>query len=155
MLKKEKVARRVRGFLRSDFFGVQVFRQIPFTGYEIHVGETLYENRALPLGEIEREGATELIPDGAVSQSRRIFGTYVHGFFDGDEFRHDFIRAARAAVGLAPAIRWINSHAERDARIDGLADHLKKALDINSLKSWLAEPSGSKPTAAREPLLAV
>jgi len=153
VLQKEKVARRVRGFLRGDFLGVGLSPRVPFAGYEIHVGETLYENGALPLGEIEREGATETIPDGAVSESRRVFGTYVHGFFDGDDFRHEFIRAGRVAVGLAPAIRWVNNHAERDARIDRLADHLRKALDINLLKSWLAEPSGSKPAA--EPALAM
>ena len=150
MLQKEKVARRVRGFLRSGFFGVEVSRQVPFAGYEIHIGETLYENGALPLGGIEREGATEPTRDGAISQSRRTFGTYVHGFFDSDELRHEFIRAARAAIGLAPAIRWINSQAELDSRIDRLANHLRKSLDIDLLKSWLAEPSGSKPTAATE-----
>jgi adenosylcobyric acid synthase len=75
----------------------------------------------------------------------------VHGFFDCDDFRHEFIRAARAAVGLAPATRWLNSHAERDARINRLASHLRNALDINLLKSWLAEPSGSKLAIATEP----
>jgi adenosylcobyric acid synthase len=151
MLHNEKVARRVRGFLRSDFFGVEVSRQAPFAGYEIHLGETLYESGALPLAEIEREEATETITDGAVSESLHVFGTYVHGFFDCDDFRHEFIRAARAAVGLAPATRWLNSHAERDARINRLASHLRNALDINLLKSWLAEPSGSKLAIATEP----
>jgi len=153
VLQKKKVARRVRGFLLGDFLGVEISPQVPFAGYEIHVGATLYDNGALPLGEIEREGATETIPDGAASESRRVFGTYVHGFFDCDDFRHEFIRAGRVAVGLAPAIRWVNSHAERDARIDRLANHLRKALDINLLKSWLAEPSVSKPAA--EPALAM
>jgi adenosylcobyric acid synthase len=155
VLQKEKVARRVRGFLRRDFFAVETSRQVPFAGYEIHVGETLYDTGALALCEIQREGATELIPDGAVSGSARIFGTYVHGFFDTDELRHEFIRAARVAVGLAPATSWVNSHAERDARIDRLAEHLRKALDINLLKSWLAEPSVSKLTATTEPGLAM
>ena len=155
VLHEKKVARRVQGFLRSNFFAFEKSRQLPFAGYEIHVGETLYESGALPLSEVERDETTDTFPDGAVSESRRVFGTYVHGFFDDDDFRHEFIRAARTAVGLAPAARWVNSHAERDARIDRLADHLRKALDINLLKSWLAEPSASKPATVTESTLAM
>ncbi len=139
-LGKEKTARRVRGVLHCDFFGFGGARQIPFAGYEIHVGETLYERGAAALSEIEREGLPGTFADGAVSASGRVFGTYVHGFFDSDEFRREFIRAARAAAGLAPAARYVNSHAERAARIDRLADVLRQSLDLDLIRGWLARP---------------
>jgi len=77
-----------------------------------------------------------------VSLSRRVLGTYVHGLFDGDDLRHSFLRAARAAAGLAPAEIMVHVAADREARIDRLADHLRKSLDMNRIKSWLVPPPG-------------
>jgi adenosylcobyric acid synthase len=140
VLRAEKTVRRVQGCLRGELFRNESSRPARFNGYEIHVGETLYESGALPLADIQRQGDTASIPDGAVSESSRVFGTYVHGFFDDDTFRHAFIRAARAAVDLAPAEKYACVGAERQARIDRLANHLRKSLDMNLLKSWIVDP---------------
>jgi adenosylcobyric acid synthase len=128
--------------LRCNVFHNDSSPQVPFEGYEIHVGETLYETGARPLADIEGQGTMESVADGAVSESGRVFGTYAHGFFDNDDFRHAFIRASRAAVDLAPTEKYARVRAERDARIDRLADHLRKSLDMDLLKSWVAGPSG-------------
>jgi adenosylcobyric acid synthase len=142
VLRAEKTVRRVRGSLRRNFFRNDSSPQVTFEGYEIHVGETFYETGACPLADIEREETMESVSDGAVSESGRVFGTYVHGLFDNDDFRHGFIQTARAAGDLAPAEKLARVGAEREARIDRLADHLKKSLDMNLLKSWIAGPSG-------------
>jgi adenosylcobyric acid synthase len=76
-----------------------------------------------------------------VSVSGRVLGTYVHGFFDNDDFRHAFLAAARRAVDLAPAETWANIATEREMRIDRLADHLRKSLDMNLIRSWIIAPS--------------
>jgi len=140
VLGAEKTVRRVHGRLRQNFFHSGLPEQVAFEGYEIHVGETLYETGAFPLTDIERQGAAEFVPDGAVSESGRVFGTYVHGFFDNDDFRHGFIQAARDAVDLAPAASYVNINAERDARIDRLACHLRNSLNMNLLKNWIVGP---------------
>jgi adenosylcobyric acid synthase len=142
VLRLEKTVRRVRGSLRRNFFRNADLLQAGFEGYEIHVGETFYETGALPFAAIDRQGTTGSVPDGAVSESGHVLGTYVHGLFDNDGFRHGFIRAARAAVDLAPAGTWANVAADRDARIDRLANHLKKSLNINLIKSWVIDPAG-------------
>jgi adenosylcobyric acid synthase len=140
VLRIEKTVRRVSGFLRGNFFRAGVSKQAPFQGYEIHVGETLYETEASPLTDLQHQGATAPVPDGAVSKSGYVLGTYVHGFFDCDEFRHDFIRAARAAVNLAPATAYVNSNIERNTRMDRLARHLRKSLNMRLVKSWIVDP---------------
>ena len=137
VLRAEKTVRRVRGSLRRNFFRNDSAPQLTFEGYEIHLGETLYQTGARPLADIERQGTMESVTDGAVDESGSVFGTYVHGFFDRDDFRHSFIRAARAAVDLAPTGRYASVSAERDARLDRLADHLRKSLDMNLIKSWI------------------
>src|SRR5262249_18597183 len=97
-----------------------------------------YEPGARPLAGIVRQGMTGSVPDGAVSASRRVLGTYVHGLFDNDRFRHAFLAAAREAVDLAPAETWVNVNAEREARIDHLAGHLRESLNIDLIMSWIA-----------------
>ena len=140
ILRSEKTVRRVRGFLRGGFFGAPSVAQANFEGYEIHIGETFYETGARPLANILRHNSMEAVPDGAVDESGRALGTYVHGFFDQDDFRHEFIKAARVAVDLAPAAAWADVSAEREARIDRLAGHLRQSLDLDLLKSWLVAP---------------
>jgi adenosylcobyric acid synthase len=139
VLKAEKTVRRVQGKVRIEIFGQR--SKHGFTGYEIHVGETDYEPGSRPLADIARQGISGTVPDGAVSASGRVVGTYVHGLFDNDDFRHSFLAAARAAVDLAPANTWANVAAEREARIDRLADHLRKSLDMNLIRSWIIAPA--------------
>jgi adenosylcobyric acid synthase len=111
-----------------------------FSGYEIHMGETLYENGARPFAELRPEGQQQSIADGAVDQSGCIWGTYVHGIFDDDAFRHHFLTFARRARGLAPAKSLACVTANRQARIDRWASHLRKSLDMNLMHRLAAEP---------------
>jgi adenosylcobyric acid synthase len=105
-----------------------------FRGYEIHMGETLYEDEAEPFAEILREGGEQTIPDGAVASSGRVWGTYIHGLFDDDSFRHRFLKSARQACGLAPALRHLCVTAERQTRIDRWANHLRQVLDMRLIR---------------------
>jgi len=141
VLGAEKTVRRVRVSLRHNLFSDDSSPPVPFEGYEIHVGETFYQSGARPLADIRRQGEVNSVPDGAVSESGRVFGTYVHGFFDDDKFRHAFIRATRNAIDLAPAEQYARVSAERDARINRLADHPRNSLDIDRLKNWIVDPS--------------
>jgi adenosylcobyric acid synthase len=137
----EKTVRRVHGFLRANFFDTDLPPENHFEGYEIHVGETFDEPGARPLADIVRQGIIGSAPDGAVSASGRVLGTYVHGLFDNDDFRHAFVAAARRTVDLAPAETWANINAAREARIDRLADHLRESLDMSRVRSWITDPA--------------
>jgi adenosylcobyric acid synthase len=141
LLRAEKIVRRIRGNLRGAFLDSDGPPQSSFDGYEIHVGETLYEAGTSPLADIFREGTMESLPDGAVSESDRVLGTYVHGMFDNDHFRHWFIQSARVTADLAPATAFASVAAEREARIDRLANHLRSSLDLSLIKSWIGDPS--------------
>jgi adenosylcobyric acid synthase len=76
--------------------------------------------------------------DGAVGGSGYVIGTYMHGFFDDDGFRHVLVRALRAAVRLAPPAGRSTYTADRAARLDRLAAHVRRALDVRRIESWLA-----------------
>jgi adenosylcobyric acid synthase len=154
VLQAEKTVRRVRGQLRWDFFGHASASEKSFEGYEIHVGETFYETGARPLADLTTEEKPDLLPDGAISDSGRVLGTYVHGFFDQDALRHAFIDAARAAVHLTPALEWADVTAQREARIDRLASRIRKSLDMNQIRSWIIDP-GTRTSISIEPDTAI
>jgi adenosylcobyric acid synthase len=133
---EDKVTQRSVAQLLSP----QLFRQemscLHASGYEIHLGTTDYQSGAKPLFHITREDGFTAI-DGATSQDGRIIGTYLHGVFDDDEFRHAFLSAARTACQLAPPRAFTNFRAEREARFDRLAAHVRQAIDLNVILGWL------------------
>ena len=111
----EKTVRRVTE--QTDLWGGS-----SFSGYEIHMGETEFE-----------DGSKNNDP---ILSCGRVYGTYIHGLFDDDAFRHKFLDFARATCGLAPAETRANVTAERDARIDRWARHLCQALDMRMIREW-------------------
>ena len=137
VLNNTKVTRQIRGVLQnSNIFGWPVAERT-FHGYEIHLGETIYDDSANSFSDIERLGDGCTLRDGAISSDGLVVGTYAHGLFDSDHFRHAFLAAARSARGLAPPRQLSFIGAERERRINRLADHVRSALDMQWIKSWL------------------
>ena len=70
-------------------------------GYEIHMGVTQRGTSARPLFQIiSRNGRSCDVLDGAVNVRGNVWGTYLHGIFDNDAFRHDFLNVLRRKKGL-------------------------------------------------------
>jgi adenosylcobyric acid synthase len=130
VLRGEKIVRRVSG--RTRLWGSQ-----PFTGYEIHMGETQYQDGAEPFAKILRENESNACADGAIGLGDRVMGTYIHGLFEDDQFRHGFVDGARQACGLSPAVERVCVAAQRQARINRWANHLRQALDLDLIRSWI------------------
>ena len=75
-------------------------------GYEIHMGVTRRGDGVRPLFRIiSRNDQPCDVEDGAVNDRGNVWGTYLHGIFDNDTFRHDFLNALREDRGLAPLPR--------------------------------------------------
>ncbi len=95
----------------------------PFTGYEMHMGETTGPDRARPFAMLP-DG-----PEGAVSADGRVLGTYVHGLFADDTQRAAWL----ARLGAPPS--GLAYEAGVEAALDGLARHLEAHLDLDRLLS--------------------
>jgi len=52
-------------------------------GFEMHIGRTTGADTARPMLDLDGR------PDGAISADGRVMGTYLHGIFADDAFRHD------------------------------------------------------------------
>ena len=97
-------------------------------GYEIHHGVseccdpscevTMVSDAGHPLGYGARGGA--------------VWGTYLHGVFDGDLFRRRFIDYLRVASGLAP-VGEVVAFNSLEAALDRLAGTVRKSLDMERI----------------------
>ncbi len=95
-------------------------------GYEIHHGQT--DGRPLtPL--VLREDGESI---GGGSEDHRIWGTYLHGIFDADEFRRWFIDRLRIRRNL-PAIRKICAVNDLEPALENLADVVRRSLKIDEI----------------------
>jgi adenosylcobyric acid synthase len=129
----EKITREALGELVVPRMFGQSLECAGVEGYEIHVGETDYLEQALPLFRITRKGDSNPgILDGCVSSDGRVAGTYLHGIFHQDAFRHAFLSAARASRGLTPAamLGWKQL---REGELDRLAQTVSNSVDLNRL----------------------
>jgi adenosylcobyric acid synthase len=75
-----------------------------------------------------------------MSADTRFFGTYLHGLFDDDGFRHQFLRAARAFHKLAGPDEPYPWKQLRQESLNRLAREVEKALDMEAIFGWVGLP---------------
>lgn len=111
--------------------------RLPCAGYEIHHGI------------LREKGQGRRIitaADGAVpglgrkgKGPCRVWGTWLHGIFDADAFRHDFLERLRAEANLPsrPAVRY-----ELGPELDRVADALAANMNLDAIYSLLDQKRG-------------
>ncbi|MDG5496082.1 cobyric acid synthase [Niveispirillum sp. BGYR6] len=104
--------------------GCAVDGDIPFTGYEMHVGITSGPGRDRPM--LYLNGPTGPAGEGAIAPDGRIAGCYIHGLFGHDAFRRHFLSGFGAGSDLA-------YDATVDAALDELAAACERHLDLDGL----------------------
>lgn len=109
-------------------------------GYEIHMGRTtgdigLFKLKRFCSDSELRTQNSELILDGSIKGS--VWGTYIHGIFDNDEFRRDFINSLRLKRGMNPSERVVDFQKERDCALDRWSKVLEKNIDIKFIRSLI------------------
>ncbi len=97
---------------------------LPVAGYEIHMGVS--DAADSPLFRTA-DGRTL----GSITADGRAAGTYLHGVFDADAFRRNFLDALRVRKGLAP--RTTITPYDTDAPFERLAATVRAALDMPAI----------------------
>ena len=105
-------------------------------GYEIHMGKTEFSGGGdtHPLKITKRADASVDIVEGTCRGDGLVFGTYIHGIFDHDEFRRAVLNAIRKKKGLEPRKNTRNVRAEKERSYDALADVVRKHLDMEKVR---------------------
>ncbi|NDV18847.1 cobyric acid synthase [Pseudodesulfovibrio sp. JC047] len=97
-------------------------------GYEIHHGQTKPLSDGLRVALRNNDGD----PLGYGLADGRVFGTYLHGLFDADEFRRWFIDQLRMDKGLSP-LEQVQTRFDLEDAIDNLASVVREAVDMDAL----------------------
>ncbi len=101
-------------------------------GYEIHTGDSRVREGAARFGEIvERSGRPVGIADGAVTKDGSVWGSYLHGLFENDSFRHRWLRQ----LGWSGAVAATTALRERE--YDRLADAVEEAVDWAAVEALI------------------
>ena len=109
---------------------------LPLYGYEIHSGVTNFpEQDALTcISPIHEDG--EVMAEGSqnVSGKLNVYGTYVHGVFDGDGIAVKIVEALLAKKGKKMEdIQTINFAEYKRQQYDILADSIRENLDMKKI----------------------
>ena len=94
------------------------------TGYEIHHGRI-------------RVGGDDEFLGGA--RRGAVFGTMWHGSLEGDALRAAWLREVAIAVGREVQTGAVSFAAQREARLDLLADMIDEHIDVDALLSMMGE----------------
>lgn len=125
-------------------------RELPFlgetlsipdlSGYEIHMGRTESGgDDVYPFIVTGRAGQPCQNPAGAARKDGLAWGTYIHGLFDNDEFRRQFLNGLRKQKGwdALPVTRHYRQ--EKEAKYDRLARIVRQSLDMKRLRQIMEE----------------
>lgn len=104
--------------------GQHVASGLALSGYEIHMGTTNGPGTAEPFAQLQT-GA-----DGAVAVGRKVCGTYLHGLFTADAFRHHWLEQLRPGTEPMQHPLRMNRLQNYEAKVDGLLDELAAELDV-------------------------
>ncbi len=132
-MQPQKVTRISSGHLVMQSLFGQPISCLGISGYEIHVGDTTYLEGANPFAKLSTESSGRVFLDGCIAHDNHAFGTYLHGLFDDDSFRHAFLDAARAFYGLNAPHQRNHWKQQREASLNRLTDAVRAAIDIPKL----------------------
>ena len=126
----EKTRTQVSGTFTGGTGLFRAMAGVPFTGYEIHMGETTPEEGAAPILSLaDQNGGRK--GDGLAAGN--VWGCYIHGIFDKGECAAALVNCLMAARGLsgdAAAVDWADYQQQQ---YDKLADGLRSALDMERI----------------------
>ncbi len=103
-------------------------------GYEIHMGVTTGDVGLFKIKRISPHLSlfthqSSLILDGSLKDN--VWGTYIHGLFDNDSFRHLLLDSLRKKKGISLQHKKVNYLACKEEAINKWAETLRNSIDID------------------------
>ena len=114
----EKFTRQVTISVDFEFLGSRITSE-NLDGYEIHAGKSNIDKKIIAAG--------------------NVFGTYVHGIFDNDDFRRKFLNAVRLKKNLPPLASTRNVRAEKQKNYERLANIVRQSLNMDLLEKIIRQ----------------
>ena len=130
-----KETHRIRGEVAANVGGLLAGAAgAPVQGYEIHIGRTSGGSGNHPFRILDRSDVAVTAAtagEGAMDDSGRVLGAYIHGLFHNRDLRRAMLTALarRKGATLPPAPEL----ADLDAEFDQLADRVRASLQMDAL----------------------
>ena len=122
-----------------------MFRVCKRPNQEVHPVRSSLRKRFTPLDNLSN-GARVLqgssaglsngvnLTEGAVSSDGRVWGTYIHGIFDNDQFRRSFVNLLRREKGMSPReTQQFSYNEEKERSFNLLANLVRENLNMSKL----------------------
>lgn len=119
--------------------GVHLQSEMEVNGYEIHHGMTAPLHPDVQAAILSKSTAGESSESeilGFETDSGMIWGTYLHGIFDADEFRRWFIDSLRIKKGW-PGLDKVQTCFSMEKALDRLADVVRKNVNMQKIYTEL------------------
>ncbi|MBS4538559.1 cobyric acid synthase [Clostridium sp. D2Q-11] len=129
IIQEVKDTKQVKGIIANNPINNLEIETEIINGYEIHMGQTKRFDKCKPFIELE-DGRF----DGAVSETGLVFGTYLHGIFENDNFRTKLIKLLIAKKGLNIDSKSLNFKELKDIEYQKLSETVRKYLNIEEIK---------------------
>jgi adenosylcobyric acid synthase len=148
LLEKTKVTAQVEAEVQQGAWGMGQRAgecKEKLAGYEIHMGKTTGDVGVFRIKRLVNESAiynpqSEIVLDGSCKGN--VWGTYIHGIFDNDQFRRGLINSLREMRGLIPVADTIHFGDARDRSLNSWAAVLRKSLDFDFIESLVTCKGG-------------
>lgn len=133
----EKTRTRVEGTMQKLSGALQSLSGKPLEGYEIHMGVT---EPVKETGRFSYISEQEKTPKAEGACQKNVYGTYVHGIFDGDGIAEELVSILAERKGISIEKKTcMERHAYKESQYDLLADTLRKHLDMEKIYRILEE----------------
>ena len=113
-------------------------KNIEFTGYEIHMGESTWKN-----GAVASTSTCDTVTGTEKTEGtfyHNVCGTYVHGIFDKEEVALGLVRAVGIRKGIdVSEMEGMDFAAFKETQYDILASELRKHLDMKKIYEILEQ----------------
>ena len=140
---EEKSRRQVEGRIGQIPGIFAALSGLPLTGYEIHMGQSVYEQAPCSLTRLTDTSDADGRMEGYASD--RVYGSYVHGIFDRHEIVETILDALASAKGIEkPASRILDYRTYKETQYDKLADELRQVLDMQRIYDIMSERHGDR-----------
>ena len=113
------------------------------SGYEIHMGKSSEDRRQkaegrrqMPVFKIIRRGRDSVeLMDGLKTEDGKIWGTYMHGIFENDFFRREFLDSIRIGKGIQPLVAtgFIPAIYNKEKEYDKLAEVVRNNMNMDEI----------------------
>ena len=113
-------------------------KNVEFTGYEIHMGESTWKN-----GAVASTSTCDTVTGKEKTEGtfyHNVCGTYVHGIFDKEEVALGLVRAVGIRKGIdVSEMEGVDFAAFKETQYDILASELRKHLDMKKIYEILEQ----------------